>query len=651
MKARQLRVADVVQWIAAGRPDAQVVAEIEAAAGDPYVMRPDGEDRRQFDRATALPPTVRGALGYYLFGHAAESWNNGSGAEREYCNGLLELDHVRQYVFDRYAIPFDHQCDKLALHRLGTTSYLLACLEPRRGLLFKVLKQRYLSNPTITQATEKLRGTRSENRLLPFVPFIVEASDRFVLMEFVEGNTLREEAQKRRTRGKEEYVIWIGSMLAQLCRHLQVLHERRTPHLDLSPDNILIDLSQQMVLIDFGRNYLLLDSVGTPSAILRAQRYVAPEMRESSSQDDGVADLYSLGVIVLEALELTERQPREVIEQQIEHVRTRYAPLALALEALTDTNPNSRVFEQMQRGRPYEEVHAALSVHLTAYREVYRSRDWVDRVIDVAEKIWPSLDRLLEASRQLRQDGTGEFNVNARRLRRWAAWCQVMHLLMLLSFAQAWTGRRFDDLPPSQAWPGLFVAISFAFLATKFYANIFADVTAASLSPLTEWFMRAISWIHVPPILWAMLVNPRDWPFCSALGVLVGATNNGVAFSLARRAQAEIEQSRLGIRLPLTHEAFIKEYRDWSVLMAVYGVVLLGIGLLLRAGVLADEGAYAIAVVILNAVIFWRNCTTHASTVRSGLLWCFDNMRRARAYAKPRADLSRPAEGIAPQPV
>jgi hypothetical protein len=39
MKARQLRVTDVVQWIAAGRPDAQVVADIEAAAGDHGSLR------------------------------------------------------------------------------------------------------------------------------------------------------------------------------------------------------------------------------------------------------------------------------------------------------------------------------------------------------------------------------------------------------------------------------------------------------------------------------------------------------------------------------------------------------------------------------------------------------------------------------------
>lgn len=71
-----------------------------------------------------------------------------------------------------------------------------------------------------------------------------------MVMEFIEGKTLKE-VLKERGRIQETEVLSWGK---QLCEVLSYLHSRTPPiiYRDLKPDNIILKKTGRLVLIDFG---------------------------------------------------------------------------------------------------------------------------------------------------------------------------------------------------------------------------------------------------------------------------------------------------------------------------------------------------------------------------------------------------------------
>ena len=124
----------------------------------------------------------------------------------------------------------------------------------------------------------------------------------YLLMEFVDGMTLRQLLQSRRLAPAEALAI-----VSQICEALQYAHEQGTIHRDIKPENILLDRKGQVKIADFGIVKLLdqapqdagltgaADVVGTP-------HYMAPEQIEKPQSVDHRADIYSLGVVFYEML-------------------------------------------------------------------------------------------------------------------------------------------------------------------------------------------------------------------------------------------------------------------------------------------------------------------------------------------------------------
>jgi tRNA A-37 threonylcarbamoyl transferase component Bud32 len=124
----------------------------------------------------------------------------------------------------------------------------------------------------------------------------------YLLMEFVDGLTLRQFFQARRLTPAEALAI-----VPMICDALQYAHEQGVVHRDIKPENILIDKKGQVKITDFGIAKLLelgpadlsltgvADVVGTP-------HYMAPEQIEKPQDVDRRADIYSLGVVFYEML-------------------------------------------------------------------------------------------------------------------------------------------------------------------------------------------------------------------------------------------------------------------------------------------------------------------------------------------------------------
>ncbi|MEZ6125701.1 MAG: serine/threonine-protein kinase [Planctomycetaceae bacterium] len=127
----------------------------------------------------------------------------------------------------------------------------------------------------------------------------------FLLMEYVDGVTLRQAAQAepiRRLSSKDALAV-----VGQLCDALQFAHDEGVVHRDIKPENILIDKRGRVKIADFGLARLLGKPVDLPTLtrtnqLMGTPAYMAPEQIEGQAVIDHRADIYSLGVVFYELL-------------------------------------------------------------------------------------------------------------------------------------------------------------------------------------------------------------------------------------------------------------------------------------------------------------------------------------------------------------
>jgi serine/threonine protein kinase len=138
----------------------------------------------------------------------------------------------------------------------------------------------------------------------------------FLIMEFVQGPTLREWMQKRRTF--EE----IMSVFSNVVTALFALHSRGLIHRDVKPENIVI-AGRGAVLLDLG---VIRDiNVSTMTAgkeFLGTVRYAAPEYLFAKEYNANI-DIYSLGLILQELINGAALHPEDLFWSEL--VRARYS--------------------------------------------------------------------------------------------------------------------------------------------------------------------------------------------------------------------------------------------------------------------------------------------------------------------------------------
>ncbi len=170
-----------------------------------------------------------------------------------------------------------------------------------RIVAIKILKDEFLANE------EFRRRFKNESKAIAVLshPNIVKVYDvsygdrlQYIVMEYIEGITLKEYIEQVKTVAWKEAVHFI----TQILRALQHAHDKGIIHRDVKPQNIMLIQNGNIKVTDFGIARFSRSETRTMSEnAIGSVHYISPEQARGDITDDK-ADIYSVGVVLYEML-------------------------------------------------------------------------------------------------------------------------------------------------------------------------------------------------------------------------------------------------------------------------------------------------------------------------------------------------------------
>ncbi|MBN1426860.1 MAG: protein kinase [Anaerolineae bacterium] len=227
-----------------------------------------------------------------------------------------------------------------------------------RDVAIKVLPHQFLHDRTFRarfQREAQAVAMLEHPAIVPVYDFGEEQGQMYLVMRYMTGGSLA-----ARLQHGPMSLADVAHIIHRLAPGLDRAHSLGVIHRDLKPANILFDGEGEAYITDFGIARLVETTVDLTASnvVVGTPAYMSPEQARDSSEIDGRADIYSLGVIVFQML--TARLPYEAnssIGYLTAHVTD---PVPNILEANPNLSPSCRpIIERVMAKDPADRYQRA----------------------------------------------------------------------------------------------------------------------------------------------------------------------------------------------------------------------------------------------------------------------------------------------------
>ena len=183
----------------------------------------------------------------------------------------------------------------------GGMSYVYKAKDIKLGRIvaIKALKEEYTENAEfVSKFQNEARAAAKLNHLNIVSTFdtVDEGKLHFIVMELVEGITLKNFIQRKKSLSEREAI----GIALQLIDGIDMAHKMGIVHRDIKPQNIIVSTEGVVKIADFGIAGAAIQESGN-SAVMGSVHYISPEQARSGVSDAS-SDIYSFSCTLYEML-------------------------------------------------------------------------------------------------------------------------------------------------------------------------------------------------------------------------------------------------------------------------------------------------------------------------------------------------------------
>ena len=158
----------------------------------------------------------------------------------------------------------------------------------------KVLSPQFASNQNMKSkflSEAKIQAQLLHPNVVNIMNFIEEDDETYLIMEYIDGETLEELLQRKNRLSLEEALNISRGILSAL----NYMHSKGLAHRDIKPSNIMFNKEGVVKVTDFGITKIIGDDKNTKSGMVGSYTYMSPE--HILGEDVGIeSDIYSFGI-------------------------------------------------------------------------------------------------------------------------------------------------------------------------------------------------------------------------------------------------------------------------------------------------------------------------------------------------------------------